>query len=94
MTQQTGAEAIAAERRRQIEEEGYTAEHDSRHSIYSFVTTAAAYLGQLKPEVLPRFEVKRANPGGVVYERRDLVKAGALIAAAIDRLDQIHEARR
>lgn len=84
-TAHTGVEAIAAERLHQIEDLGYTTEHDLRHSVDDFVTAAAAYLGQsTRP---PRWAIKRADPDSGYYQRADLVTAGALIAAAIDRLD-------
>lgn len=94
--QQTGAQAIAAERQRQIDEEGYTTEHDEHHAVGQFVSTAVVYLGGKALGHTP-WPVKRAvvesDEESVRYQRRDLVRAGALIAAAIDRLDQIKDPR-
>ena len=42
-TQRTGIELIAAERNRQIEEEGWTAEHDDNHERMDLVYAAIAY---------------------------------------------------
>ena len=39
----TGAELIAAERRRQVEEEGYSAEHDAEHADGSLSAAAVCY---------------------------------------------------
>lgn len=90
--QQTGAQAIVEERQRQVDEEGYTAEHDGHHAVGQFVSTAVVYLGGQATGHRP-WPIKRAvvdsDEEAVRYQRRDLVKAGALIAAAIDRLDQI-----
>ena len=39
----TGAEMIAAERRRQIEEEGWSAEHDDEHATDTLICAALSY---------------------------------------------------
>jgi hypothetical protein len=90
-----GAALIAAERQRQIDAEGYTPEHDADHKMSQFVATAVSYLGGGWSNIGQAWPIKRATGrvGDGYYQRRDLVKAGALIAAAIDRLDQI-EAQR
>ncbi len=91
----TGIEMIAAERKRQIEEEGWSAEHDAKHTDQSLAQVAAYY-------AIPRFReidlawprswaIKWAkkNPYGHVggFTRlHELAIAGALIAAEIDRL--------
>jgi hypothetical protein len=84
----TGIEIIAAERERQINEEGWTAMHDRQHCGEELATAAACY-------ALPRYSRKWFNiwpwhpqwwkptPNDRV---RELSKAGALIAAEIDRL--------
>jgi hypothetical protein len=106
----TGAERIAAERRRQIEQEGWTAGHDDEHDEGELALVAALYA---TPIPLYRRTVKRLGSGtfcdpwpptwdehwdkrpredGVLLEPspseriRMLEKAGALIAAEIDRL--------
>ena len=95
-----GTELIAAERERQVTEEGYTAEDDADHSTELAVAGAAyaasaAYstLGPVGPDNVLSFEDvewpwdKRFwKPTGDPV--RDLTKAGALIAAAIDSLTQ------
>ena len=81
---QTGADLIATERRRQVEQEGYTAEHDSMHAVGQFLSTAIVYLGGTQTGHIP-WPVKRSQTSAA-YHERDLVKAGALITAAIDRL--------
>ena len=94
MTEKTGAELIAAERERQITEEGWTPEHDAGQMIElawagdSYALRAAqqlTYRTRMSDEGvpvswpwLPEFWKPDADPV------RNLVKAGALIAAAID----------
>ena len=84
-----GVELIAHERQRHIDEEGYSAEHDSEYAHGELALAAACYAlgdqtynfsvlwpwtdGDWKPE--PRNRI------------HELVKAGALIAAEIDRLE-------
>jgi hypothetical protein len=95
----TGAELIVAERQRQIEREGYTPEHDrDHHHAAEFIEAAIAYMSPndgaaiwpwepdgFKPEVT--HHDLAGVPGYLRHGSiRDLVKAGALIAAAIDRL--------
>lgn len=101
-------EDIAAERRRQIEVEGWTVEHDDAHYEGDLARAAAAYAVAGNPPVyitlVPprsvsfnagRFEAWRALwPWGEGWwkptdRRRDLVKAGALIVAEIERLDRL-----
>ena len=84
---------IAAERARQINEEGYTSEHDARHDG-DLARAAACYAMPARgvwlqhawgaPEAWPweRYAWKPTPDDRV----RELVKAGALIAAEIDRL--------
>ena len=91
----TGAERIAAERRRQVEVEGWTPEHDARHDHGDFQMTraAVAYATAAQFATLPG---ELATPLGWPWDKRwwkpsddplrNLEKAGALIAAEIDRL--------
>jgi len=95
----SGAEMIALERRRQIEVEGWTSEHDDEHSMaqmaiagLSYASVAASQVrlrdGCIK-EVLPiywPFSPDWWKPANDPV--RNLVKAGALIAAEIDRLQR------
>ncbi|MGJ8518419.1 hypothetical protein LMG33810_002790 [Carnimonas sp. LMG 33810] len=92
-----GIEAIAAERRRQIEVHGYDVKHDKLESVPKLILAAKCYARQA---VLEHWG-KRLNSEKVPFlwpwdehhwkpsetPRRNLEKAGALIAAAIDRLD-------
>jgi len=85
----TGLEMIAAERKRQIEVEGWTPEHDAEHVFGEMTLAAICYAEDAKlndycpsaPQKWPwaREWWKPASP------IRMLVKAGALLAAEIDR---------
>lgn len=90
----TGADLIAAERQRQIDAEGWTPDHDASHEHDDLAQAAVCYA---LPAVLREFEGSQAAPRdwpwGPHYWKptpddrvRELVKAGALIAAEIDRL--------
>lgn len=99
-----GIDLIAEERKRQIEVEGYSAQHDSQHKASDLIYAAIAYAESAKVgtncneigntnehEIMRRkTEMGRYYPFGWTFKPstdiRDLVKAGALIAAAIDRL--------
>lgn len=84
-----GADLIAAERRRQVEAEGWTPEHDAEHASDDLATAAACY-------ALPEWRRSHYSlpwPWDMQWWKptpddrvRELVKAGALIAAEIDRL--------
>lgn len=87
-----GAEMIAAERQRQVEVEGWTPEHDALHGDGQLVDAARCYL------IAPRFKNGPPHywPWHLRYWKptpedrvRELVKAGALIAAEIDRLSPV-----
>ena len=93
----TGIELIAEERQRQIEKEGWTKEHDAQHIDNELAVAAASYAmpegartfmktqdGNYLP-IFWRFEAKWWKP--CPQDRvRELIKAGALIAAEIDRI--------
>lgn len=88
----SGAELIAIERQRQIEEEGYEMQHDDEHDAGELLAAAICYAhnaGQFKsgaPREWPwRSDYWKPTAGNPV---RDLVKAGALIAAEIDRINR------
>lgn len=81
---------VLAERRRQIEVEGWTPEHDdAEHLPDELALAAASYIcadeGDAPPAIWPwdRAWWKPSTP------RRNLVKAGALILAEIERLDRM-----
>ena len=88
-----GAELIAQERARQIEEECYDAVHDDRLDITALEEAAIAYLCEARSFFVDAADGEQAmdwwpwsdavwKPTG--HRLRDLVKAGALVAAAID----------
>jgi len=85
---------IAAERKRQIEVEGWTAEHDDREHPHGELTKAAAAyaLGEGVLGGSPWVWI-RLWPWSPAWwkpknRRRDLIRAGALIVAEIERLDR------
>lgn len=89
---QTGADLIAAERQRQIDVEGWTPEHDATHRNDDLALAAVCYA---MPEHVrgPGDDILRAWPWPAHFWNptpddrvRELTKAGALIAAEIDRL--------
>jgi hypothetical protein len=93
-TKKTGCELIAEERKRQIEKEGWTEQHDKEHSKGELAIAGACYAfagiygpdtqnGILTPDFWPWDEEWwKPCPGNRIKE---LTKAGALIAAEIDR---------
>ena len=97
-TEGHGASLIAEERRRQIEEEGFDAAHDDDQSSEDLVAAATSYAlqsirgryGKLIGAKLEELQVliwpwadKWWKPKD---ELRNLIRAGALISAAIDRI--------
>lgn len=93
----TGAELIAEERERQINSEGWTPEHDDEHVFGEITSAARAYskFAQFQALGLPfRTRIPMEWPWDDVWWKpsqnpiRNLVKAGALIAAEIDRLQR------
>lgn len=93
-------ELIAEERERQINVEGWTADHDAKHDNEELAIAAAAYCcasplrNQYRPD---RVSAKACMPAFWPWHPdwfkptpddriRELVKAGALIVAEIDRL--------
>lgn len=83
---------IARERERQIEDEGWTPEHDDEHDLGHMAVAAACYAmkstenyeHKALPDEWP-WDTERWKP---TTPRRDLVKAAALIVAEIERLDR------
>ena len=95
MTQ--AATDVLAERQRQISAEGWTPDHDDEHDDGSLAAAAACYaLGGQAGEIPAGWPQSwddswwRPSAG----ERRNLVKAGALILAEIERLDRADAASR
>jgi len=98
----TGIELITKERQRQIEVEGWTPEHDAKHDECELAWAAVTYalpksvtnvsrhddsvFISLKRLFFWPFEIFWFKPTDRIT---DLVKAGALIAAEIDRIQNI-----
>jgi hypothetical protein len=101
---QDGTSLIAAERQRQVTEEGWTAEHDAEHAKGELARAAACYAlppdrRQIATARHPADRTSRFEPWPLGWpwhpswwkpapddRVRELVKAAALIAAEIDRL--------
>lgn len=98
-----GIELIAAERKRQVESECWTSEHDDLHDKAEMAHAAESYLLAASyvqdlhvPSQMANLKSKppRFWPWDKLWWRpsedpiRNLVKAGALIAAEIDRLQR------
>ena len=92
-------EEIATERRRQIEAEGWTPEHDDSHTSGEMADAAACYAASarwhgIKPlDVCPSRWPWSRDWWKPKDRRRDLIRAAALIVAEIERLDRL-EARK
>lgn len=93
--QKSGIELITEERKRQIEKEGWSKEHDSHHVDHELAIVASLYAlpsGQREITVRSRwpetwaYEWWKPTPEDRIKE---LTKAGALIAAEIDRLQNV-----
>lgn len=84
-----GALAIIAERRRQVEQEGWTSDHDANHIPGELAVAGGCYAlhaFEWNPDVPKKWRWdslwwKPTDP------RRNLVKAGALILAELDKMD-------
>lgn len=75
---------IAAERHRQVMSEGWSAEHDDNHNGGELAKAAACYA--IGCPLFWPWDERWWNPKG---ERRNLIRAGALIVAEIERLDRL-----
>lgn len=106
--QTMAAHDVLAERRRQIEVEGWTPEHDDQHGDCSLAKVASVYAATASVNTVDRAVMDNhglAGTPGKLQElwpiswdiswlkpksrRQDLVKAGALILAEIERLDRL-----
>jgi len=90
-----GIDLITAERKRQVRELGWTSDHDDEHQREELAWAATHYaapeglirsVGGGFSRVWPDTWSKSWDKKGEGTRIRDLVKAGALIAAEIDRL--------
>lgn len=92
------SDSVLGERRRQVETEGWTPEHDDEHPLGEMAAAAACYAIHASKYCTSALETKSLPwPWALEWwkpttPRRDLVKAGALILAEIERLDRL-EAR-
>lgn len=92
----TGIEIIAKERKRQIEVEGWNSEHDDEHINGELSQAAACYALPEQYRVYGKYGVPLLFPcWNTVWWKpspwnriTELAKAGALIAAEIDRLQR------
>ena len=95
---------VLAERKRQIEAEGWTPEHDDAHTEGQLAKAASCYaaagglsddarslLGRQFPPARWPWDDKWWKPKN---RRRDLLRAAALLIAEIERLDRIDAPRR
>lgn len=90
----SGVELIAAERERQIAEEGWTAEHDDGWVFGQLAQAAWCYLSSSTKTAVPSkwpFMPHWWKPE--LSRKKELIKAGALIAAEIDRLNRLEESK-
>lgn len=95
-----GAELIQHERLRQVTEEQWDDDHDDQHDACQMAQAAVAYIGHVMGQVNGdcQAEDRHPVPQEWPWENewwkpaqspiRNLVKAGALIAAEIDRLQR------
>lgn len=98
----TGIELIAEERQRQIEVEGFDLEHDEEYTLDELAAAAAAYA--FAPFMDDKIQKGYKTPPSPMWPEdwlakwwkptpedriRELQKAGALIAAEIDRIQQL-----
>lgn len=92
---------IANERFRQIEDEGWTPEHDDKHTKGEMAEAAASYCrSAARPKLFERkpgaaFSIPMNWPWSRDWwkpknPRADLVRAGALIVAEIERHDRLN----
>lgn len=88
-----GADLIREERGRQIIREGYDASHDREHSVREFVLASVAYM---LSSIGEEGEARKYWPWDEAAfkpkdNKSDMIRGGALAAAAIDRLQYEQE---
>lgn len=94
-----GAELITEERKRQVEAEGWTPEHDNDHDLGELIGAAICYMVLSRRQVVMtlREDEMKVVPHDWPWDKkwwkpslddpkRNLVKAASLIAAEIDRI--------
>lgn len=90
----TGAELIAEERARQVAKEGWDAKHDDEHCNGELAAAAACYAINAANGKMAGYQDSQPPPWWPWDDewwkpkdrKRDLVRAGALIAAELDRM--------
>ena len=90
---------IIAERRRQVDTEGWTEEHDDKHNGGELARAGACYALLAATGEHYTYRARRANnewPWDTRHwkpknPRRDLIVAAALLVAEIERLDRLSE---
>ncbi len=95
----TGVELISDERQRQIEKEGWTAEHDDKQSYGHLALAGSCYALDCAGYDKTAWELwpwdrkwwKPATIATIPETIKELTKAGALIAAEIDRMQRVWE---
>ena len=93
-TMSEGVRDVLAERRRQVEQEGWTPEHDDQHAKGEMAFAAASYaMSSARHPLVMKYGVPGNWPWAAEWwkpttRRHDLVKAGALILAEIERIDR------
>ena len=80
---------IAAERKRQVEGEGFSQAHDDRQMLGELAYAAACYAKGDFNDAWP-WAKKWWKP---TTQRRNLIKAAALIVAEVERLDRAEKQR-
>lgn len=103
-----GITLITLERKRQIEKKGFTSEHDDKHVNGELSAAAGSYTAlasiqtnrqvhmqvkpsEMDPHPLWPWDESTWKPSDDVV--RNLVRAGALIAAEIDRVQRLQPAK-
>ena len=91
LVESKAAQDVLAERRRQVEAEGWTPEHDDEHDQHMLATAGACYAlywmnESGKPLPIWPWQASWWKPSA--DPRRNLVKAGALLLAEIERIDR------
>lgn len=77
---------IAQERQRQINDEGWTEDHDDSHDIEELAVAAACYAYPKIADYSWPWSYESYKP---TNRRRDLIKAAAMIVAEIERIDRL-----
>lgn len=92
---------VIVERRRQVEAEGWTAQHDDQHDEGELAKAASCYAAASVPGCMDLMRARALAlwPWETWWwkpsdRRQNLIKAGALILAEIERLDRAQIARQ